>query len=57
MNEQRVKEQVVECDQSSPVVCALERILGLVAAAVMAYYYYSKGYIDLLRQIGGALFG
>ncbi len=57
MSDHRAKEQEGECDPSTPMVRVLETIMGFTAAIVMAYYYHSKGYIDLLRQIAGALFG
>ena len=35
----------------------VEMLVGIGAIALMAYFYYSKGYVLLIKQIWGSLFG
>ncbi len=56
-NLQENGEQMAEPTSKGWVQMGLEIAAVLWAIALMVYFYYSKGYVELIRQIGGLIFG
>ena len=55
--DEEVKNDLEKTMNRGPVRAILEPIITVWVIGVMAYYYYDKGYLELLAQIWRSFFG